>query len=261
MIKILKYNDFINESVKDIAMGMSYAIENSKDMMKALDNIEDYVESINTSIDKVLGAGGEGVAILLKNGKVLKVTKSKRGENEIVKKLIDNPMDGMAKYYSIEEKDNIYYIIMEKLTMLNDSEKEWFNKRKLSLVDSFLLNSKPKPIKYDGKLVDTPSLYDYESFINSILMYKDINSELAKDWLEWVYYEDLNDISDNSKREWEENKPSDEELDFWRSFTESNYEKMKKCFNDLKLASYELRGDNIGRNDKGDIVIFDALPK
>ena len=68
----------------------------------------------NASIVKDIGQGDSGVAYLLSNGDVLKITTNSQ-EGEIAKYISENPNPSMADYKLVWKEGDLYYIIMEKI--------------------------------------------------------------------------------------------------------------------------------------------------
>jgi hypothetical protein len=71
-------------------------------------------EKFNTSIIKDIGQGDSGVAYLLSNGDIIKITTNPQ-ETKIAQYLINNPNPNIINYKNIWQEGNLSYIIMEKL--------------------------------------------------------------------------------------------------------------------------------------------------
>lgn len=68
-----------------------------------------------------LGRGDNGDAYTCGDGRVLKVTKS-GAEYEIAKRLIGSKYDGIVEYFAAEKVGGSYYLLMEELDPIDDSE-------------------------------------------------------------------------------------------------------------------------------------------
>lgn len=78
-------------------------------------------------IVKKIGKGAYGEAFLLKNGRVLKVTKNK-DEYELALRLIKDKPKWSAKIYSAEKKERKYYIVKEFVNPIYpDKERGQYN--------------------------------------------------------------------------------------------------------------------------------------
>jgi hypothetical protein len=111
-------------------------------------NLEKYIV-------RKLGSGGYGDAYLMKNGKVLKVTKSK-SEVTFFQKAIKSNLKHICKVYKIlkDSKDNnIYYIFKEYLTPITDYNEEYI----IFCFDAFKLDSTGN---YDAIANDTLKILD-----------------------------------------------------------------------------------------------------
>ena len=222
---------------KQEAINFSYAVERNKDLVQALDNVESIAASLGTSPVKVLGAGGMGVAILLDNGKILKLTGDPK-ELKIASTLTTTPISGMAKYESVSSINNsIGVLVVERLTMLTGTEQKWFNSRKNLLIDS----------------------KDFNTFKNEVLKFENTTNELAKDFFENKAYLDLTEkLPTTIVERWAKEKLSADEKAFWNNFSEEEYNNLKTAKDTLNIVSAEIKGDNLGVNENGKLVLFDA---
>lgn len=193
--------------------------------------VEQIAISLGTSIDKQIGEGGMGTAFKLKNGKVLKTTRDSK-EAKLAAELVKNPVAGLARYESVNSIDNdTTALVMEELEMLSEQEQKWVTSRMRSPLFSK----------------------------NNILMYENTTNPKA---IAYFTSEDINlDLSEPLPQtiieQWNENKLSKEEKEFWESLSDQNYTDIINAIESFKLDGSELRGDNAGKNKKGDLVLFD----
>lgn len=193
--------------------------------------VEQIAISLGTSIDKQIGEGGMGTAFKLKNGKVLKITRDSK-EAKLAAELVKNPVAGFAKYESVNSIDNdTTALVMEELEMLSEQKQKWITNRMRS--------------PYFSK--------------DNILMYENTTNPKA---IAYFTDEDINlDLSEPLPQtiieQWNENKLSKEEKEFWESLSNQNYTDIINAIESFKLDGSELRGDNVGKNKKGDLVLFD----
>jgi len=71
-------------------------------------------DRFNTSIVKDIGHGDSGVAYLLDNGDVLKITTNPQ-EGRVATYLMENPNPNVVDYKHIWKEGDLYYIIMERI--------------------------------------------------------------------------------------------------------------------------------------------------
>ena len=193
--------------------------------------VEQIAISLGTSIDKQIGEGGMGTAFKLKNGKVLKITRDSR-EAKLAAELVKNPVAGLAKYESVNSIDNdTTALVMEELEMFSEQEQKWITSRMRSP-----LFSKDNILMYENTTNPQAIAYFTDEDINL-----DLSEPLPQTIIE----------------QWNENKLSKEEKEFWESLSDQNYTDIINAIESFKLDGSELRGDNVGKNKKGDLVLFD----
>lgn len=80
--------------------------------------VEQELESRGLSIVNQIGSGANGVAFLLNNGDVLKITTSSQ-EGVVVKDyLLNNPHPAIINYKDIWKEGDLYYIILEHVDQM-----------------------------------------------------------------------------------------------------------------------------------------------
>jgi GNAT superfamily N-acetyltransferase len=211
-------------------------------LSKALDNIQEIANSLGSPIVDVISSGGMGVAFSLNNGKVLKLTSDFK-ELKMAQQNKTSQAKGFAKVDSVNMVDNqAGVIVLERVNTLSNQEQEWFNKRVQLFYPQGALKIKRS----------------YEEFMDEILMYENMSNQKAKDYVEKRSY--LNEdgtIPDSWKDNWERNKLSQEEKDFWSSLSKENYENLSDLFSKYDLNTAEFRGDQVGFNSDNQLVAFD----
>jgi len=205
--------------------------EADKETITPETEVEQIAISLGTSIDKQIGEGGMGTAFKLKNGKILKITRDSR-EAKLAAELVKNPVAGLAKYESVNSiDDNTTALVMEELEMFSEQEQKWITSR--------------MRLPFFSK--------------DNILMYENTTNPQA---IAYLTGEDINlDLSEPLPQtiieQWNENKLSKEEKEFWESLSDQNYTDIINAIESFKLDGSELKGDNVGKNKKGDLVLFD----
>jgi len=92
------------------------------------ENMGEYVpneESLNAVLENQFGAtivsdigqGDSGVAYLLSNGDVLKITTNNQ-EGQVAKYFQDNPIPSVVEYKLVWKEGDLYYIVMEKINQM-----------------------------------------------------------------------------------------------------------------------------------------------
>jgi hypothetical protein len=71
-------------------------------------------EQFNTHIVSDIGQGDSGVAYLLANGDVLKITTNSQ-EGQVANYILNNPSPSVIEYKAVWKEGDLYYIIMEKI--------------------------------------------------------------------------------------------------------------------------------------------------
>ena len=227
----------LSSEITETAKEMSFAVGRNKDLVQTLNNVENIAKSLGTSVDKVLGAGGMGTAILLKNGKVLKLTGDPK-EILTAQKLVKNPIPGMANYESVNLLNNgIASIVLEQLKMPSNQQQKWFDLRKELLIEN----------------------EDFKNFKEGILKFENTTNKLAKSWFENKAYLDLSEpLPNNIKERWNKEKLTKKEKAFWDSFSEEEFNNLKNAKESLNITSAEIKGDNLGFNKQNELILFDA---
>jgi hypothetical protein len=84
-------------------------------------SVNDILENqFNTSIVKDIGQGDSGVAYLLANGDILKITTNKQ-EGQVADYFSNNPSPHVVKYKLVWKEGDLYYIIMDKIETMADT--------------------------------------------------------------------------------------------------------------------------------------------
>ena len=79
------------------------------------DKVNSYLkEHFNTEIIKDIGSGSSGIAYLLSNGDILKITTNNQ-EGIIAQWLASNPNPHIVEYKSVWKEGDLFYIIVEKI--------------------------------------------------------------------------------------------------------------------------------------------------
>ena len=193
--------------------------------------VEQIAISLGTSIDKQIGEGGMGTAFKLKNGKVLKITRDSK-EAKLAAELVKNPVAGFAKYESVNSIDNdTTALVMEELEMLSEQKQKWITNR----------------VRSSNFSKDNILMYENTTNPKAIAFFtdEDINLDLSEPLPQTII------------EQWNENKLSKEEKEFWESLSDQNYTDIINAIESFELDGSELRGDNVGKNKKGDLVLFD----
>jgi hypothetical protein len=211
-------------------------------LSKALDNIQEIANSLGSPIVDVISSGGMGVAFLLNNGKVLKLTSDFK-ELKMAQQNKTSQSKGFVKVDSVNMIDSeAGVIILEKVTTLSNQEQEWFNKR----AQLFYPQGSLKIVR------------SYNEFMDEILMYENMSNQKAKDYVEkYSYLNDDGTIPDSWNDNWERNKLSQDEKAFWSRLSKENYEDLSNLFSKYDLNTAEFRGDQIGFNSDNQLVAFD----
>ncbi len=104
-------------------------IEESIPYFKEIEEMGDYVPDVNSieqtltnrvgsTVSKVIGSGDSGVAYLLTNGDVLKITTNSK-EGIIAIYLMHNPHPNIVSYKDVWKEGDLYYIVMEHVDSID----------------------------------------------------------------------------------------------------------------------------------------------
>ena len=86
------------------------------------DVLNETLESMGLSIGEEINRGDSGIAYMLSNGDVLKITTNSQ-EGQIADTLTQNPHPSIANYKTVWKEGDLYYIIMEHLdNMVSDDQ-------------------------------------------------------------------------------------------------------------------------------------------
>ena len=86
------------------------------------DNLNNILENqFGVTISSTIGQGDSGVAYLLSNGDVLKITTNSQ-EGRVASYFLQNPNPNVITYKSVWKEGNLYYIIMEKIDVLVEDD-------------------------------------------------------------------------------------------------------------------------------------------
>lgn len=84
------------------------------------DSLNNKLKSIGLSISNEISSGDSGVAYLLSNGDVLKITTNDQ-EGKVADYLIQNPHSSIIRYKNIWKEGDLYFIIMDHIDkMISD---------------------------------------------------------------------------------------------------------------------------------------------
>jgi len=106
-------------------------IEQTLDYFQELEEYGDFVPDVHSIYDKLektygvevvteVGRGDSGIAYLLSDGNILKITTNAK-EGKIAQWLLNNPNPYIAQYKDVWKEGDLYYIIMERVEPLDDN--------------------------------------------------------------------------------------------------------------------------------------------
>ena len=78
------------------------------------EELEIKLKSMGLSLSNEIGRGDSGIAYLLSNGDILKITTNAQ-EGKVAQSLIEKNHPSIAQYKEVWKKGDLYYIIMEQL--------------------------------------------------------------------------------------------------------------------------------------------------
>ena len=123
---------------------------------------------VGASIVSVIGSGDSGVAYLLSNGDVLKITTNAQ-EGRVAMFFLENPNPHVVKYKQIWKDGDLFFIVMER-------------------IDSMASSKYGKEFDYIEKLLDSKRCYNPHCAYGVIEQDKIINSDIKKQILSYISY-------------------------------------------------------------------------